>query len=306
MNNADVSRATCRIVDDAGPCLQEAVDKGCVLRLVLDPFCHKQALARLYEYEQGKDIKELFRKTSLEELHAASPRITDIRPESRMLRWLCEADPAGWGMILAADAPLDEILAHLRSLLLVKSDGGNVIFRFWDGSVLSRICTTLPEEIPALLGPVRRVLARTHSQEWACIDRDGDAFMKTPHQPRQPLPCPWYRVTERHEHAFHDQRPAILAHNIIESLLYEQTGSALPLPPTERLQPFVARHVGRGMELGLWKPEALELFVRCCLLRGESFPEVQPIPAPFSRSPVNEDMAIQTMSRICNHGGNHE
>ena len=60
------------------------------------------------------------------------------------------------------------------------------------------------------------------------------------------------------------------------------------------------------MEMGLWDAEALDLFVRCCLTLGESFPDVQPAPAPFSRSPIDEGAAILAMRRICNPGDNHD
>lgn len=302
MDSAFARRPMYRIVEEAGPCLREAEDKGCALWLVLDPFCHALALARLYEYNQSGDIVELFRNTPLEQSRKASPRVAAIGSESPLLHWLSEADPRNWGMILVSDAPLEEILAHLRSLLLVRTDEDDAILQVWNGSVLSRICRTLPEEIPVLLGPVRRVVTRSHIRSWACIDRDGERFMEAPHSPSQPLPCPWYRITERHERAFHDQRPATLTHNIIEALLQGQPGPVLP--PTERLQTFVARHVERGLGLGLWRAEALELFVRCCLLRGESFPEMQPV--PFSRHPIDEDTAIAAMCRIVKQGGSRD
>ncbi|GAB6110446.1 DUF4123 domain-containing protein [Desulfomicrobium salsuginis] len=302
MDNA--GRPAHRIVEDIGPCLREAVARGCALWIVLDPLCHEQALAQLYEHEQGADIEELFRKTPLFSAHAASPRVCSIAPESSMLRWLCEAAPPNWGMVLASDAPRDEILDHLRSLLLVRTDESDVIFRVWDGTVLSRMCMALPEEIPVLLGPVRRVAARTHTRSWACIDRDGQAFMEAPHRPACPLPRPWYRITKGHERAFDDQRPANLVHTVMETLLREQAGPVLP--PTVRLNTFTARHVERALALGLWRAEAVELFVRCCLLHGESFPEAQSAPGPFSRRPVDEDMAILAMRRTLNHGGNRD
>jgi hypothetical protein len=306
MDNEAVSCPTYRLIGDPWPSLQHAVISGCALWLVLDPQSHEQALARLYEYEPDANISELFHRTHLQDLHDISPRMAPVEPQSPMLHWLFDENPGNWGMVLASDAPRDEILDHLRSLLLVKTDGESVILRIWDGSVLNSLCGALPEEIPLLLGPVRRVVARTDRQEWACIDRDGDAFMQTPHQPRQSLPCPWYLLTQRHERAFQNQRPAVLTHNISESLLHRKSWPVLPLPPTERLRPFVARHVGRGMEMGLWDAEALDLFVRCCLTLGESFPDVQPAPAPFSRSPIDEGAAILAMRRICNPRGNHD
>ena len=83
MENAVASRPTYLNVKDAGSCLRESVDKGCALWLVREPFCHKMALARLYEHEQGAHITELFRETFLEPARDVLPRVA-IRPELSM------------------------------------------------------------------------------------------------------------------------------------------------------------------------------------------------------------------------------
>lgn len=153
MDNEAVSCPTHRIIGEPGPSLQHAVISGCGLWLVLDPRSHEQALARLYEYEPDADIAELFHTTQLQNLHDISPRVAPIEPQSPMLRWLFDENPRNWGMVLASDATQDEILDHLRSLLLVKTDGESVILRIWDGSVLNSLCSALPEEIPFSLAP---------------------------------------------------------------------------------------------------------------------------------------------------------
>ncbi len=274
---------------------------------MLDPLCHEQALAQLFTDEPDAEKTLLFLETPLAAVTEASPWLVPMGPESPILRWIDGDAPPAWGMILASDAPLPEILGHLRSLLLAKTDGRDVIFRFWDGRVLTRICRSMPKEIPVILGPVRRILTLSEENEWVCIDRDEDAFMKAPHQPKPAMPRPWYRFTEDHERLFHDKRPGIIVSNVTETLLREKMEHGLALPRNERLSVFVARHVDRGLALGLWRMESLELFVRCSLRHGEAFPDVRAMPAlaPFARHPIDENSAIAAMRRILNTGGPH-
>ena len=301
------SCGTHRRVDNPDALLREARDKGCAIWLMLDPRCHAEALARLYEMEPDAEKTILFRDTALAESIDASPWLVPLSRDSPMERWISDAKPPGWGFHFASDAPFDEILAHLRSLILIKRAGNTHIFRFWDGRILTRISRAMPGDIPRLLGPIRRIVTLDDEHGWACIDRDGDAFMAQAHQSRPVLPSPWYAFTDRHDRLFHDKRPVIVTGNIIESLFSEKTERGLALPPNEALSTFVARHVNRGLAMGLWGMEALELFVRCCLRHGENFPDTLAMPAlaPLARNPIDEDAAMAVMRRVCKPGGTH-
>lgn len=301
------SCGTLRRVDNPDEFLREARGKGCAIWLLLDPGCHEDALARLYENEPDAEKTILFLDTTLKESSEVSPWLAPLSGDSPIKQWINETSPSGWGLYVASDAPFEEMLAHLRSLVLAKRDGENVVFRFWDGRPLTRICGGIPEDIPILLGPIRRILTQDERDGWVCIDRDGDAFVTEAHQPRAVLPSPWYAFTDRHDLLFHDKRPRIVAGNILESLFSEKMERGLVLPPNEPLSAFVARHVNRGLALGLWNMEALELFVRCCLRHGENFPDAQTMPglAAFTRQPIDEDAAMAVMRRLCNPGGSH-
>ncbi|MDY0228169.1 MAG: DUF4123 domain-containing protein [Desulfomicrobium apsheronum] len=305
MEDMTTDCGTYRQIENFDPYLHEALDRGCAPWMMLDPLCHERALAQLFTDEPDAEKTILFEDTPLAASREASPWLIPITRESPILHWIDGNATLAWGMILASDAPFPEILAHLRSLLLVKSDGEDLIFRFWDGRILSRICRSLPKETPVILGPVRRVLTQNNEKDWVCIDRDEGTFMKARHQPKPALPCPWYRFTETHERLFHDRRPAIVASNISEALLRKKMEHGLELPRNERLADFVTRHVARGLALGLWRMEALELFVRCSLHYGESFPDVQARPAlaSLARQPIDESSAIAAMSHALQQGG---
>lgn len=286
--------------------LDDALNRGWTVWLVLDPGCHPEALPQFHATEPDSEKSLLFLGSPLEYMHELSPRFAAVAPGSAMLAWLERHDPPGWGMILASDAPAGDVLAHLRSLLVVKTGGEDVIFRIWDGRILSRICDAMPEEAPLLLGPVRLVLTRTPEGGWVRIDRHGP-----PGEPSMPSithPCPWYMFSSRHDQIFQDGRAEVVARNIAFNLYCEdaQAGPSA-LPDGESLPSFAVRHVGRGLALGLRGEQALELFVRCCLLHGESFPDTDAAPGLKSLATrvMDEDAAVAAMLNICAQGDAH-
>jgi hypothetical protein len=292
-----------REVFDPKAVLEEVRNNGWNAWLVLDPGCHPNALAQLYALQPDAEKTLLFFDSRLEHMHELSPRFAPVAPGSLILDWLEEHDPRGWGMVVASDASSEEILAHLRSLLVVKTEGENLIFRVWDGSILARICAAMPEETPLLLGPARLVLTRTSTGGWARIDRpeqSGEGASGMVH------PCPWYLFSARHAKIFTEGRGQVVARNIVFSLCGSTPDAPAPLPPgNESLLAFTVRHVHRGLAIGLSSEQSLELFIRCCLLHGESFPDTEAFPAlrPFAARNVNEDEAMAAMRTICTQGG---
>jgi len=295
------------ICEVSGPqvVLEEIRNKGWSAWLVLDPGCHPDALAQFYAREPDGEKTLLFFDSRLEHMHELSPRFAPVTSGSLFLDWLDEHDPPGWGMVVASDATSEEILAHLRSLLLVKAEGENLIFRVWDGRILERICAAMPGETPLLLGPARLVLTRARVGGWARIDRPEQSVERggasgIVH------PCPWYLFSARHAEIFREGRAQVVARNIVLSLCGPSPDAPAPLPPgNESLLAFTVRHVHRGLALGLSNQDSLELFVRCCLLHGESFPDSEAFPAlrPFTAGNVNEDAAVAAMRNIYAQGG---
>ncbi len=272
--------------------------------LVLDPGCHPQALAKLYATEPDAEKTLLFFNSPLEHMHELSPRIAAVMPDSPMVAWLERHNPPGWGMVLASDVHAGEILAHLRSLLLVKTEGEDVIFRIWDGRIVSRICKAMPEEIPSLMGPARLALTRMSGGAWMRIDHESDKA----DAPRTVHPCPWYMFGARHAEVFRDGRAQVIARNIVFSMYgSDPLTPSSQLPGDESLLEFAVRHVERGLALGLCSEQALDLFVRCCLLCGGTFPnrEGQPAIRAFTPQVMNEDAAMSAMRTICNQGVHH-
>ena len=284
--------------------LDDARCRGWSAWMLLDHRCHPRALQQLYALEPDTEKTLLFLDSPLEYMHELSPRFATLAREAAMIGWIEEFDPQGWGMILVSEVPAEEVLAHLRSLVLAKTEGKDVIFRVWDGRVLARICSAMPAEARYLLGPLRFILTRTNEHGWIRIERPAEST----DVPAMARPCPWYMFSALHAEIFRDARAQVLARNMAASLYSPDPASSPHLPPgDESLLIFAVRHIGRGLALGLSSEQSLELFVRCCLLHGESFPDVvgTPVLKPFATCPVSEDAAVAAMLKICSQGGSH-
>lgn len=68
------------------------------------------------------------------EWDAVMPFVGIVAVDSEFLGWVAATDSRNWGWLAVSTAPLEEIVAHFRSLTQVlMPDGKTVFFRFWDG-----------------------------------------------------------------------------------------------------------------------------------------------------------------------------
>lgn len=75
----------------------------------------------------------------------------------------------GWGFYCATLASLDELCAHWRNYLFLRTeDGKRVTFRFWDPRVLRALAPAMPSlEAAAFFGPVSRMIVESEKPEIA-------------------------------------------------------------------------------------------------------------------------------------------
>lgn len=94
-----------------------------------------------------------------------APYLVRFAPGSRLFpRLLREGWGASWGVYLSSDAPLREVRAHLRRLLVVtrESDNQPLYFRFYDPRVLRAFLPiATPRQRSVFFGPIRRLYAET-------------------------------------------------------------------------------------------------------------------------------------------------
>jgi hypothetical protein len=75
----------------------------------------------------------------------------------------------GWGFYCTSPAGLDELCAHWRSYLFLRTDDGRTVtFRFWDPRVLRALAPLMPaREAAEFFGPTRRMIVESEKPEIA-------------------------------------------------------------------------------------------------------------------------------------------
>lgn len=92
-------------------------------------------------------------------LEAAAPHLVALQPDATLTRWLLdEGWGRAWGVYLRTAAPLDALWRHLRRLLEVETERGELLtFRYYDPRVLRvYLPTCTPEELAFVFGPASR------------------------------------------------------------------------------------------------------------------------------------------------------
>lgn len=254
-------------VADAGELIRLSAQAGLSPCLILDPACRRDAVATLFQLEPSATHTPIFLHTPLKDSRQVSPWLSGLPADSPLLDWLLRENPPGWGVLLFSAAPAEQVLEHIRSLVIARTDTGReVVFRAWDGRILARIVMSLDAERPLLLGPAERALLFSDPPGWLAVDNDADAAGAW-----RARPAPWYAFTDAHAALFADKTLDILAANIADSLYAESPDDALPLPADETLTTFTRRQVAQAWDRGLRNPETLTNFVLCGLYLGEDF-----------------------------------
>ena len=94
-------------------------------------------------------------------LEQVAPHLVELFPNHRLTaRLLDEGWGQAWGVFLRIDDP-SNLRHHLRKFLKVQDeDGRRLLFRYYDPRVLrAYLPTCLPEELQALFGPIKSLLA---------------------------------------------------------------------------------------------------------------------------------------------------
>jgi hypothetical protein len=113
--------------------------------------------------------KSLYEGKQAQELADFAPYLVQAPPYSQFLEKVAEAWGGNWGIFLTCRLSFDEVRAHLRQFLKVKTeDDKDLLFRFYDPRILRAflpVCT--PEEAATLFGPVSCFLVE--AEEPDCV-----------------------------------------------------------------------------------------------------------------------------------------
>ncbi|MGK9049733.1 DUF4123 domain-containing protein [Stutzerimonas chloritidismutans] len=122
-------------------------------------------LQRIYQLEPDPSPEALFADTELDAHIEQGPWLTQVTPDSPLLSAYRQA-PEQWpGVLLSSGRPVDELLAHLRAMLVVQFEGERKgILRYYDPQVASYLFAAT-EAVITWLGPIEQLF--WHGATWA-------------------------------------------------------------------------------------------------------------------------------------------
>ncbi|AFM35364.1 MULTISPECIES: DUF4123 domain-containing protein [Stutzerimonas stutzeri subgroup] len=122
-------------------------------------------LQRIYQLEPDPRPEALFADTELGTHVEQGPWLIQLTPDSPLLSAYRQA-PEQWpGVLLSSGRPVDELLAHLRAMLVVQFEGERKgILRYYDPQVASYLFAAT-EAVITWLGPIEQLF--WHGPTWA-------------------------------------------------------------------------------------------------------------------------------------------
>jgi hypothetical protein len=145
------------------------------LYAILDAARDPLILARLLDCNE--EHQSLYDGAEGDKLAAFAPYLVALPRESTLLETIVrDGWGESWGVYLTCDKPFNEVRKHLRRFLMVKLEGEEVYFRFYDPRVLRAFLPTCaPGEIREFFGPIGEFLVEA--------DDPGTVLPFTPHGP---------------------------------------------------------------------------------------------------------------------------
>lgn len=266
--------------------------------LMLDPLCHKDASATLFQYRGRRLPVPLFAAGPLADSLPVSPWVAPLDGESIELSgWIATLSPPGWGMFCHSPYDWEPVIAHLRSLVLTRdaAEGKQLVFRFWDNRIFMRIAHNLPQACARLMGPLDTLVTQDETGEWFKITN--------PHPTCTPpdIHAPWYVFDDAHVALFADRAKEVTAFNVAENIYSYMETEDIPLPPNETLKHFALRQIESVRPLGITDEDELTSYTLCALFIGEE-------PAFRHASSIEGGRAdmLQALWRQCTDEGSRE
>lgn len=122
-------------------------------------------LQRIYQLETDPRPQALFAETELASHIEHGPWLMQLTPDSP---WLSDyrQTPEQWpGVLLSSSQPVEQLLAHLRKMLVVQFSGNRKgVLRYYDPQVASYLFMAT-EAVATWLGPIEQLL--WHGATWA-------------------------------------------------------------------------------------------------------------------------------------------
>lgn len=147
---------------------------------------HQQAIKQNQQIGFN-DALPLFYGESFKEVMSLSPWLIPMQDSFNNV----EPSTFSQGMVIVSNAPIWDVVVHLRSLLFVAMDGEEVLFRYYDKNVLAAVLATFTQsEINAWLG---------NAQQLALMQDDELKIYRNTSQLEYQLQNqPWWKMEPHH------------------------------------------------------------------------------------------------------------
>jgi hypothetical protein len=133
------------------------------------------------------------------EIEIVAPYLIEIEyDDDKTRRFLRAAWGNNWGVFLNSDTKKEQLLRHLRSLLMVRDPKGRqLFFRYYDPRVLKvYLPTCTPDELETFFGPINRFQLEDESPETVVtmsvarrqLAVKKDSLFHPPSRPKTPPP----------------------------------------------------------------------------------------------------------------------
>jgi len=149
----------------------------------------------IYRELEKPQCDALYRGTELADLLEVSPWLVETGMESSLAhKCFGEWKHQGAAIVLQADCPFEEVMSHLRGLLLARlGTGDDVVFRFYDPEIARYLLNwdSSGEDLKRLLGPCGLLAIQDRrTGEWAYFNND---------QPNRVRQAEVFNIREQHQ-----------------------------------------------------------------------------------------------------------
>ncbi|MDS1311703.1 DUF4123 domain-containing protein [Marinobacter xiaoshiensis] len=157
----------------------------------------------IYRVSPGAPCDSLYRGTELADMSEISPWLVEAQSDSSLgIKCFDHYMHRGVAIAFQTNASLDELVAHLRGLLIAKlATGDDVVFRFYDPEIARQLLSQDPlgENVKRILGPCHAIAVQDRrTGEWERFQNN---------KPSQEPICDPFVIQEGHlvamEHAAH-------------------------------------------------------------------------------------------------------
>ncbi len=154
--------------------------------LIVDAVRAPDIKALAYRHEAEPDLTLLYADSPLEHLAQASPVIVTFTGASPLIAFLEEDFALRSSCIIAsfmASNSDDDILTHLRNLMIVKIKNNLTLFRFYSAAFWEQVKNDIQQQdIHTILGPLSQLSWCSDDKSWHTFQHEPEALAPSPFQ----------------------------------------------------------------------------------------------------------------------------